>query len=187
MYIEDRWKAWFRNNPELDSQIHGISIMDTDMWVHKFGERRGRITGWDRGVQYLMKIEVKTWGASVGPAQMDTINAVDNLLRTKPWKEHRIDGRLVSGHPQNVRKVFSRIADQDVRIICHGVHILRMDKDTPGTSDWLKWDEREITVDTLLRIMRYEVDPDSLRALEHREHKKASDQPPLFNSEGITA
>lgn len=35
--------------------------------------------------------------------------------------------------------------------------------------------------------MQYELDPDSLRVLEHREHKKASDQPPLFNSEGLTA
>lgn len=161
--------------------------MDTDMWVHKFGERIGRVSGWDRSVQYLMKIEVKTHGAMVGTAQMDTINAVDNLLRTKPWKEHRVSGRLVPGHPQNTRKVFSRMAGQDVRIICHGVHILRMSAETPGSSEWLKWDEREISVSELERIMRYELDPDSLRVLEHREHKKASDQPPLFNSEGLTA
>lgn len=157
------------------------------MWVHKFGKRRGRIAGWDRDIQYLMKIEVKTHGAKVGLAQMDTIAAVDNLLRTKPWKEQRDDGRLIPGHQQNTRKVFSRIANRDVRIICHGVHVLRMSHETPGSSAWLKWDERPITASQLEQIIRYEIDPDSLRPLEHREHKKALDQQPLFGSEGITA
>jgi hypothetical protein len=180
---EEPWKTWIRNHPKLDSQEHGISVMDTDLIVHKFGRRRGLIRGWDRDVQYLMKVEVKTQGAAVGPAQRDTINAVDNLLRTKPWKEHRIDGKLIPGHPQNIRNVVSSIAGREVRIICHGVHVLRMSGPTPGTSDWLRWDERLITGEQLVQLFRYELDPDSLRVMEHREHKKISDQHPLFGME----
>lgn len=179
--IEDAWKKWIRNNPNLDSLEHGIYIMDTDMWVHKFGKRRGVLPGWDRDVQYLMKIEVKTNGAEVHSEQRDTITLVDNLLRTKPWKEHRIGGQLVPGHPQNVRNVFSRIAGRNIRAICHGVHILRMSGESPGVSDWITWDERPINATQLEKLFRYELDPDSLRVMEHREHKPISSQECLFH------
>ena len=160
---------------------HGLSLMDTDMWVHKFAKRRGRIPGWDRDVQYLMKIEVKTNRAEVKPAQWDTIHLIDNLLRTKPWKEQRIAGQLIPGHPQNIREVLSPVAGKPVRVICHGYHVLRMSHETPSVSDWLLWDERPVTVKQLIQILRYELDPDSLRPMEHREHKKMSNQDTLFS------
>lgn len=185
--IEEAWKKWIRNNPHLDSQRHGIYIMDTDMWVHKFGSRKGVVPGWNRDVQYLMKVEVKTRGAVVKPEQQDTITLVDNLLRTKPWKEHRISGQLVPGHPQNVRNVFSRIAGRNIRAICHGVHILRMSGESPGASEWLLWDERPITAQQLEQLFRYELDPDSLRIMEHREHKPISTQQPLFTSTDLAS
>lgn len=178
--IEDGWKKWIRNNPNLDSLVHGISIMDTDMWVHKFGSRRGRFGGWDRDVQYLMKIEVKTHGADVTDAQRDTINAVDALLRTKPLREFRDRGQLIPGHKDNVRQVVSTFSGKPARIICHGLHVLRMSGATPGTSDWITWDGRQITTAQLEMLFRYEIDPDSLRKMEHREHKRQSPQDVLF-------
>ncbi len=188
--IEEPWKKWIRNNENLDSLVHGISIMDTDMWVHKFGKRRGRFGGWDRDVQYLMKVEVKTHAADITEAQQDTINAVDALLRTKPLKEFRDSGQLVSGHKDNVRQVVSQFSGKKVRIICHGLHILRMSGQTPGTSDadpngWITWDGRPITAHQLEQLFRYELDPDSLRVLEHREHKKQSDQATLFGADDL--
>lgn len=188
--IEDGWKKWIRNNQNLDSLVHGISIMDTDMWVHKFGKRQGKFGGWDRDVQYLMKIEVKTHGADVTAAQQDTINAVDALLRTKPMKEFRDSGQLVPGHKDNVRRVVSLFSKKKVRIICHGLHVLRMSGSTPGTSGtdqngWITWDGRKITAAQLEMLFRYELDPDSLRPLEHREHKKQSDQDTLFGPDVI--
>jgi hypothetical protein len=186
--VEEPWKKWIRNNPHLDSMEHGLSLMDTDMWVHKFGQRRTRVPGWDRDIQYLMKIEVKTNGADITAAQRDDINLIDNLLRTKPWKEHRVNGQLVPGHPQNVREVFSKRAGKKIRVICHGYHILRMSHETPGCSEWLLWDGREVTKEQVVRILRYELDPDSLRPLEHREHKKLlENQPTLFNPDLETA
>ncbi len=183
--IEEPWKKWIRNNPSLDSLQHGISIMDTDMWVHKFGKRRGRFKGWDRDIQYLMKVEVKTHGKEVQAAQQDTINAVDALLRTKPLSEFRADGQLIPGHEHNTRKVFSLHAGRKVRIICHGLHVLRMSGATPGTSDWMTWDGRQITSRQLEQLFRYELDPDSLRVMEHREHKKISSQETLFGEEHL--
>lgn len=188
--IEDGWKKWIRNNNNLDSLVHGISIMDTDMWVHKFGKRRGRVGGWDRDVQYLMKIEVKTHGVDVTDAQRDTINAVDVLLRTKPFKEFRDSGQLAPGHKDNVRTVTSMFSGRPVQIICHGVHVLRMSGNTPGVSDsdpngWIEWDGRSITAKQLEKLLRYELDPDSLRPMEHRQHKRQSEQSALFTRTDI--
>jgi len=164
--------------------------MDTDMWVHKFGKRRGRFSAWDRDVQYLMKVEVKTHGADITDAQRDTINAVDALLRTKPFKEYRDSGQLAPGHKDNVRRVVSLFSGKPTRIICHGLHVLRMSGSTPGTSaadpnGWITWDGRPITDKQLEMLFRYELDPDSLRLLEHREHKKQSNQDTLFGPDDI--
>ena len=185
--IEDGWKKWIRNNQNLDSMVHGISIMDTDMWVHKFGRRSGRFAGWDRSIQYLMKVEVKTHGADITDAQRDTINAVDALLRTKPMGEFRDKGQLVPGHKDNVRRVVSMFSGKPVRIICHGLHVLRMSGSTPGTSEWLTWDGRRITAGQFEMLLRYELDPDSLRELEHREHKNQSSQAALFSPADMDA
>lgn len=177
---EERWKAWIRHNPNLDSQIHGLFIGDSDLWVHKFGSRKSRVEGWNRDIQYLMMVEVKTFGKAVEAPQRDKLNAIDAVLRTKPWKEQRELGQLMPGHPQNVRRVHSLIAGKPVRLICHGVHVLRMDDETPGTSSWLLWDDRPISREQLEGLLRYDIDPDSLRLLEHREHKQIIPQPTLF-------
>jgi hypothetical protein len=114
-----------------------------------------------------------------------SINAVDALLRTKPLSEFRADGQLIPGHEHNTRKVFSLHAGRKVRIICHGLHVLRMSGATPGTSDWMTWDGRQITSRQLEQLFRYELDPDSLRVMEHREHKKISSQETLFGEEHL--
>jgi hypothetical protein len=188
--IEDGWKKWIRNNDNLNSQEHGIAIMDSDMWVHKFGTRKGLVRSWDRSVQYLMLVEVKTHGKDLTAAQRDTINAVDALLRTKPMKEYRDSGKLVAGHKDNVRKVLSKFSGKESRIICYGLHVLRMSHQTPGISDadpngWITWDGKNITARQLEMLFRFDLDPDSLRTLEHREHKKQSDQQLLFGPEDV--
>ena len=170
---EKPWKAWLRGNRSLDSIQEGLTVTDSDMWVHKYGHRKTRYIGLDRDVQYLMLVEVKANGEGLPGSQRDTLIIVNDLLRTVIWQKHRdAAGRLADGHPQNARTVWSWWNKRKVQVHCYGVHVLWFDGPTPVDSDVIKWDSRRITVEQLEQLFRYELHPDSLRELEHRHHKK---------------
>lgn len=177
--------AWVRGHPDLDSVRECLDIGDSDLWVHRYGTRRTK-TGTNRNVQYLMLVEVKTHGADLARAQRDTLSMVNDALRTEAMRQHRILGRFVGDHPQNTRVVHSYIAGKRVRLYCYGVHKLRMSSASPATSQWMTWTdaygtEQYITVDQLVKLLRFDLNPDSLRPLEHREHKRQVEpDPPLF-------
>jgi len=175
---------WVRNHPELDSVRECLCIGDSDLWVHRYGTRRSRL-GVNRDVQYLMLVEVKTHGRDMGAPQRDLLAIVNDLLRTNAWKEQRANGQFISGHAQNARTVYSYIAGKRVRVYCYGVHKLRMSGASPQTSQWMTWSdgggvEQYITVDQLLGLLRFDLNPDSLRPMEHREHKRRDEPPPAL-------
>jgi len=176
---EQPWKHWIRSNPELDSRQHCMCFGDCDLWCQRYGIRHMR--GIDREVMYLMQIEVKTNNAILTSASKDMHRIVDALLRTNTWKDQRDNGKFLTGHDQNTRIVASYIAGRKVRVLCYGVHLLRMSGNTPATSETITWDGRKITAADIVPILRYELHPDSLLAMEHRAHKRRFvDQPALF-------
>lgn len=147
----------------------------------KAGQRDTR-WGTKRDVQYLMLVEVKVHGRDMDAPQRDLLAIVNDLLRTNAWKEQRVNGQFISGHAQNARSVYSYIAGKRVRVYCYGVHKLRMSGATPELSQWMTWSdgggiERYITQDDLVRLLRFDTNPDSLRPLEHREHKTRIEPP----------
>jgi len=176
-------KAWIRGRNDLDSRRDCIYICDSDLWVQRYGHRRTRLPGIDRRVQYVMLVEIKSHGREMDAGQRDLLAMVNDLLRTKGWKDQRIGGAFVAGHAQNARKVWSYIADEWVQIHCFGVHKLRLSGATPDDSDLLTWDRRQITVEQLVGLLRFDLSPDTLRPMEDRVHKRQSSAPTLFDPE----
>lgn len=173
--------GWVRGHPDLDSVQECLCIGDSDLWVQKYGQRDTRY-GTKRDVQYLMLVEVKTHGRDMNDPQRDLLSIVNDLLRTKALREQRSAGAFVAGHQQNVRRVYSVIAGKVVQVHCYGVHKLRMSSASPEVSQWMTWSdgqgqERYITCEQLVQLFRFDISPDTLRPMEHREHKRRVEPP----------
>lgn len=165
-------KAWIRGHNDLDSRAACLCIGDSDLWVQRYGTRDWH-TGVDRSVQYLMLVEIKTHDRELDPAQRDLLLMVNDLLRTKAWKDQRdVLGAFVTGHRQNARTVFSRISRGRVQVHCHGVHLLQLSGKTPDDSKRIRWDNKNITHDQLARLLRFDLQPDTLKVNDHRSHKR---------------
>lgn len=173
-------KAWIRSNEHLDSRRACLCIGDSDLWVQRYGTRLTP-KGVDRAVQYLMLVEIKTHGGRLNPAQRDLLLIVNDLLRTKAWKDQREAGAFVTGHQQNVRVVHSRINQRWVMIHCYGVHLLQLSGSTPEDSETIRWDRKQITRQQLTELIRFDLSPDTLRRMEHRSHKRRVEAPRLFD------
>lgn len=175
-------KAWIRMHQDLDSRNACLCIGDCDLWVQRYGTRRTRFSGVDRDVQYLMLVEIKTHGKDLEKPQRDLLHTVNQLLRTKWWTEKRDNGRFVPGHSQNQREVYSVMADKVVQVLCFGVHKWILSGSVLSDSEWMTWDDKLIDGDQLLKLLRFDLSPDSLKPMEHREHKRmrANDLPLFF-------
>jgi hypothetical protein len=78
--------------------------------------------------------------------------------------------------------VWSVIAGKVVWVYCYGVHKLRMSGASPDISQWMSWSdgqgqERYIDCNELVQLFRFDISPDTLRPLEHREHKRRVEAP----------
>lgn len=180
-------KAWIRGHDQLDSRRACLCIGDSDLWIHKYGTRSTRWRGVRRDVQYLMLVEIKTHDADMTSAQRDLMWTVDQLLRSVSRSEQRAVGRFLAGHRKNVRMVHSLIAGRTVAVYCYGVHKLRLSGSTPADSDRITWDNKPIGAEQVAEVLRFDLNPDTLRPMEHRSHKKTVDMPSLFDADEETA
>lgn len=180
-------KRWIRGNKNLDSQDECLYIGDSDLWVHKWGVRSTRWPGVSRAVQHLMLVEIKTHDRALDKPQRDHLHLINQLLRTHPWKEDRDKGRFVPGHVQNNRVAYGYLAGRKVTVYSHGVHVLRLTGATPVKSDAMTWDTKDITGSQLEELLRFELNPDSLRLDDRRSHKRRVRQLTLLENEGESA
>jgi hypothetical protein len=127
-----------------------------------------------------MLVEIKTNGRDLDDSQRDLLHIVNQLLRTTPWKDQRESGRFPVGHRQNVRNVYSSIARRRIQLLCYGVHKWRLSGSAPEDSEWMTWDDKPIETDQLVKLFRFDLSPDTLRAMEHRVHKRVVSRPTLF-------
>ncbi|CAK0762089.1 conserved hypothetical protein [Gammaproteobacteria bacterium] len=151
---------WIRNNPQLES-ADGHCFIDQDYWIHRF-----RIYG-RREFQLLMLVEIKTLGSDLSDAQKDTLYMVDQVIRnrrqtpTKPLLFQAGRGPL---------RVRSLINHADIFLRVYGVHVLTFSGLGPDDSETILWDKKPIDLDILTGLLRFEIDPDSLRKLDLRNH-----------------
>lgn len=163
---------WLRRKPELDSKRFRLSAIDSDMWVHQYVPRHERGRTEKQLMDAIMLVEIKTFSAKVRYAQSDTLWLVDEAMRKSTIRK---DGR---------RRVL-RLVDRDTRgprfVKVFGVHLLELSTDRPDTSDVMVWDNRiEIDEDQLVRLLRFELDPDRpTRDLDTRRHHAVRQEPTL--------
>lgn len=148
---------WLRHEQGLpaSSQDCGFVATDVDLMVHRYmSSVDGHGT---REIQGLMHLEVKTRGGRPGSSQLDTL-----------FKAHcRQCGWFTLG-------------DQS---LCHfGVSFVSMDGTHPRDSRTLLWGRfthfgslrwRSIDLDTLVRLLRFDIDPDTFHRISH--HRDADD------------
>jgi len=139
---------------------------DCDILLHRYfmpGDKKGI-----RDLQCLMFIEAKTQGASLTPAQQDTLSMFNQALRNRrPNIYRKKRGRHLKDHCPPAL-AYSHLLKDDVRLWMYGGHLLRMNNDAPDTSTWIEWDYQKIDVPTLLQLMKFEIDPDSLQPIDWR-------------------
>lgn len=162
---EDEVGKWFRKTLGTN-----VSIQDVDYIFHRFlTHEDGRGT---RDLQYWMIVETKTFCADMDDAQRDTLLIADNVLRTHPRKRERNAGRFTNGHSENPIPVRRVIGSGSRNVILFGVHKLRMNGACPASSTWWTWDDKPITYNQLVSLLRFELHPDTLKGDMARRRKR---------------
>jgi hypothetical protein len=172
---ETAFSRWTRENPELDS-AEGTCIIDQDYWVHRFKTYIGR------EFQLLMGVEVKTFSAKPTPAQRDTLIALNQVLRNRrstPTKENKYQAGTAP------MRVFSSMQKREICLRVFGVHLLTFSGSGPEDSSVIMWNHQRITKEVLTKILRFDLDPDTLNPIDLRSHHKKHNQPVLHGMEHI--
>lgn len=152
--------GWFRANPALDSREHGIVLLDSDAWVHRYKTISGNL------YQYLMLVEIKEFGKDLSETQRDTLHIINQLLRNR--RNIKQQWQADDGVPR-ISICRSLMNNKDIHVLCFGAHKLRIGGD--GTfAQWqsISWDDKSISVEQLEQILRFELDPDTLGTWDHR-------------------
>jgi len=177
---ETAFERWMRNEPQLDSRDVGIVRFDCDVLLHRYKRTEDKKSS--RDLQCLMFVEVKTFSADVTLPQKDTLSLMAQVLRNRRQNKHHAKrGRHVADH-NPLALAFSWLLGRSVRLRMFGGHLLQLSGADPVSSTALLWDHKSITVDQLLGLLRFDLDPDSLRDMDWRRRYSAFDQrPPLFD------
>lgn len=177
--------AWIREHPMLDSQNVGIVRFDLDILVHRYmflSDDKGV-----RDIQAMMFIEAKTNGAELDPSQHDTLRVLDQVFRNRKPNMHK---RKVKVQLPHMDKAWSQLNGWvDLRLF--GGHLLQIEGQTPNDGK-MRWgwpgEEKEISSDQFVALLRFELDPDTLKPFDIRRRSGAFGRqrwlfqmPPKFN------
>jgi len=171
---QDEFREWVRNNKRLDSIREGLSFTNSDLWTHKYKnctDRRG-----SRVVQHLMLIEYKQFGKELPFAQRDDLFIIDQMIRNNR-KGQRKAGDIT---PRIAKCLNAR--GESVTVKGWGVHVLILSGACPATSEWMSWgpiiandprqEAKRIDSWMLEKLLRFELNPDTLEPMHDRRHHK---------------
>jgi len=153
---ETDFERWMRNSSDLDSRSAGIVRFDVDVLLHKYKTLIDNASS--RDVQFMMFVEVKTMMAEPSESQIDTLSLLNNVLRNRQVNMHHTPRKQMGGQ---LRKVYSHAKKKEVRLYLFGGHLLQISGTDPVNSDRMLWDRKPITAADLIRILRFEVNPDN--------------------------
>lgn len=167
---ESPFSRWIRSHPDLDSIRERLSVTDCDYWIHQYRAHTDKIG--ERAIDSIMLVELKTFSAGLPFAQRDTLRIVNHVFgasfRDKSGRTRTIKARLGA----------------EIRLVrMFGVFLLQLSGDRPDNSEEMYWHGRRVDVETLVQILRFDVDPWSLRQRSDRRHHTDANQViPLFGS-----
>ncbi|MHC4324089.1 MAG: hypothetical protein ACYSUX_07435 [Planctomycetota bacterium] len=168
-----------RKQPELDSK-DGIVRADLDHIVHRYTFPQS-----GRKLQAIMLIEVKTYVDFSKPeitriqqTQADSLHVINQLFRNRRSNIHK-KAKWQAGAAGT--KAYSICSKRNVWVRFYGVHGLYFSNAGPEDSHCIKWDHKEINIIQLKRLLRFELDPDTLINIDLRIHQKK--QHSLFEDE----
>lgn len=167
---ETAFSRWVRSQKELDSRRDGIVIYDLDMIVHRYKYDH------DRLYQCIMLVELKRHGAELTDSQRDTLAVFGQFLRNDRRTSTKGRRAQVGSRPT---KVISVIRNRRVTCRAFGVHILTFQRTNPDNG-WVQWDKRRITKDQLIKLLKFELHPETLLPMDARKHHRQ--HPLLFES-----
>lgn len=157
---ETALERWIRNHADLDSRTKGIARFDCDILLHRYlmpTDKKGT-----RELQCVMFIEAKTQWANVSPSQRDTLSMLSQVLRNRKDNRHQTKRGRHAGDHIPPCSCYSHMLGREVRVRLFGGHLLRMSGDCPESSQSMTWDGEDIDTETLLRVLRFERDPDDI-------------------------
>jgi hypothetical protein len=175
--MEHPFFRWFRGERLLDSVAHWVVRSDLDCVIHRYKtpEPDGRPT---REIQCMMFIEIKTHCADVPKTQHDTLSAFSQMLRNQCSNMYGRPKKKKQSGPA-IRKVFSTLRGRKVTMRSYGGYVLEFSGTCPDDSSEMKWDGRLISKSQLIALLRFDLDPDTLRAPDCRR-RTGKPPPTLF-------
>jgi len=150
---------WVRTNKELDSFRACVTNHDIDWIWHKYlvsCDTYGK-----RTINHVMFIEEKSFGKDLTMPQREIMYLLDQVLRrTKTIRLYNLQ-------------------HQEIAVRFWGYFKLRYDGESLPASSWIKWNKNTITTEQLTQILRFELNPRTLKPRSDRRHHKAPDVPLL--------
>lgn len=151
---------WLRQRPEIDSR-HFVAS-DIDWVLHRYRPEVDSVG--TREINYMMFLEVKTFGADLNFSQAESLWFQHQLFQQKQGKRNLL---MQGGRAR--------------RAVWHfGVSVLRMQTDSPSSGDimWCRFDSigtlqwKLISEHQLIQLFRFDLHPDSLNPMSARRHHK---------------
>lgn len=159
---------WMRSCKELPSYSSDLGFVatDIDIFVHRYlmsVDSEGT-----RDIQAMMLVEVKTRGGCPSESQLDTLSKVHAFSR-------KSNGSI---KPKSVN-------EQEIHWF--GAYVLRLSGTSPKDSKWMMWcrlinheqgralTQTRIDIQQLIKLLSFQIHPDTLIRLPFRRHHKTSD------------
>lgn len=139
--------------------MFGVSDIDGLLMFHK--HHTDRIG--PRDVQHMMMVEYKTYGAKPPMSQHDSLSMLSQAL----CKVSKTSKRKRSAKSQ---PVWSPMAKRNVTLKTWGAHLLVFSATSPADSSAITWNGKQINTYDLECLLRFELNPWTLKALRDRRH-----------------
>lgn len=176
---ETSFGRFIRSHPDLESR-QGHVFYDLDVTSCRYICHRFKVD-YRRDIQFLMCIEIKTHGADVDAAQHDTLNLFGQVLRNRKRTPNK--KRIAYQLDQTRNEAHSCISGKKITLRLYGLHLLQFSGAGPEDSAEIKWDRKVISKDDLVKLLKFELDPDTLKEVDLRIHHETKTLELLFPPE----